>query len=72
MFHTICCTIFSENELLEIITSSEINIYRKRPFMKFLVSVYMDVSEDEITRKAKLYGTNRYGIISTKIFLDHY
>ena len=56
---TICFTIFDEDELIEIITHSEINIYRKRPFMKFLVSVYMDAQGDEIVERSKFYGINR-------------
>ena len=37
----ICCTIYTEEELIEIISSDKISIYRKRPFMKLLVWVYL-------------------------------
>ena len=60
---TICCTIFSEDELIEIISSNEINIYRKRPFMKFLVSVYMDAHGDRVVKKSEYYEKNRYNKI---------
>ncbi len=56
---TICFTIFDQDELIEIITHSEINIYRKRPFMTFLVSVYMDAQGDEIVERSEFYGNNR-------------
>ena len=54
---SICCTILSESELIDIITSSEISIYRKRPFMKFLVWVYMN--SVGVKQKSKFYRTNK-------------
>ena len=39
---SVCCTVFSVEELVSIISHEDISIYCKRPFMKFLVSVYMD------------------------------
>ena len=41
--YSLCCTIYSEEELVQIISSDEISIYHKRPFMKLLVWVYMNV-----------------------------
>ena len=59
---SVCCTIFSEDELIEIISHDNINIYRKRPFMKFLISVYMNVQGEQIKKKAGFYSSNKYGI----------
>ena len=56
---SICCTIFSEDELIQIISSPKINIYRKRPFMKFLVWVYMNAQGDLTRQRANLYVKNR-------------
>ena len=47
---SICCTVFSVEELINIISHEDISIYCKRPFMKFLVSVYME----EKGKKAQL------------------
>ena len=54
---SICCTIYSESELIEIISSDEISVYRKRPFMKLLVWVYMNVQDDE---RASFYRKNLF------------
>ncbi len=56
---SICCTIFSEDELIEIVTHDAINIYRKRPFMKYLVNVYMSISGDKARKMAKFYTKNK-------------
>lgn len=53
---SICCTLFSEEELVEIISKKEISIYCKRPFMKFLVSVYMEENQKRRTH----YLGNQY------------
>ena len=53
-----CCTIYSEEELFDIITSQDIQIYRKRPFMRFLVWVYMNVQGDMEEEKSVLYAKN--------------
>ena len=39
---SVCCTVFSIEELLRIISDEDISIHCKRPFMKFLISVYME------------------------------
>ena len=38
---SICRTIYGEEELIDIISNGGIALYRKRPFMKLLVWVYM-------------------------------
>ena len=58
-----CCTIYSEEELFEIITSQDIPIYRKRPFMRFLVWVYLNVGDLE-DGKSELYAKKVYSYIS--------
>ena len=49
---SVCCTVFSIDELLSIICNEDISIYCKRPFMKFLVSVYM---EERRKKKPQLF-----------------
>ena len=39
---SVCCTVFSMDELLEIISHNKISVHCKRPFLKFLISVYME------------------------------
>jgi RAB protein geranylgeranyltransferase component A len=56
----ICCTIYTEEELIEIISSDSISIYRKRPFMKLLVWVYMNVHGDKAEERSYHYRKNRY------------
>ncbi len=60
---SVCCTIFCEEELIEIISHDNINIYRKRPFMKFLISVYMNAQGEQIKKKARYYNKNEYVIL---------
>ena len=56
---SVCCTIYSEEELVEIISSSEISLYRKRPFMKLLVWVYMNVHGDKADERSYYYRRNK-------------
>lgn len=53
---SVCCTVFSVDELLGIIGDKDINIYCKRPFVKFLISVYM---EEKGKKKAQLLKINK-------------
>ena len=55
----ICCTIYTEEELIEIISSEDISIYRKCPFMKLLVWVYMNVHGDKAEERSQFYRRNR-------------
>ncbi len=55
----ICCTIYTEEELIEIISSEDISIYRKRPFMKLLVWVYMNVHGDKAEERSGSYRKNK-------------
>ena len=57
--NSICCTIFSEEELISIISNKDIKLYRKRPFLKFLAHVYMNVDEEAFEERAKLYRSNK-------------
>ncbi len=54
----ICCTIYTEEELIEIISSNEISIYRKSPFMKLLVWVYMNVHGSKADELSGSYRKN--------------
>ncbi len=55
---SICCTIYGEKELIDIISNKEISIYRKRPFMKLLVWVHMTVQGTEAEEKYSFYRNN--------------
>ena len=55
---SVCCTIYSESELIEIISSDEIPIYCKRPFMKLLVWVYMNVRGKKAGEQSEKYMRN--------------
>ena len=55
---SVCCTIYSESELIDIISSDEIPIYRKRPFMKLLVWVYMNVRGNKAEEQSYFYRKN--------------
>ncbi len=55
----VCCTIYSEDELIDIICSDKIAINRKRPFMKLLVWVYMNVHGDKAEEISYHYRKNR-------------
>ena len=53
---SVCCTVFTLEELLKIIGNEDINIYRKLPFMRFLIMVYM---EEKGKKKSQLMRINR-------------
>lgn len=38
---SVCCTVFSVEEVIDIISDNNIDLHFKRPFMKFLISVYI-------------------------------
>lgn len=57
---SVCCTIFGEEELIDIISNDEIALYRKRPFIKFLIAVYMDIQGVIYEDKLHYYESNRY------------
>ena len=48
---SLCHTIFTVNELIDIICNKEIPMHRKRPFMKFLLSVYMEEKGVEMLKE---------------------
>ena len=50
---SVCCTIYTMEELIKIIGHDGIALYRKRPFTRFLVWVYMNVGKDRISKKAQ-------------------
>ncbi len=65
----ICCTIYTEEELIDIINNEHIGIYRKRPFMKLLVWVYMNVHGKKAAEKSYYYRRNRYcSVTYTKLY----
>lgn len=39
---SVCCTVFSLKEVIKIISNKDISLHFKRPFMKFLISVYVE------------------------------
>lgn len=46
---SMCQTLFSAEQLLDILLHDAIPIARKTPFARFLVSVYMDVEGESIS-----------------------
>ena len=56
---SLCCTIYSEEELIEIISSKQISLYRKRPFLKLLVWVFMKVCGRLSDERLKSYLRNK-------------
>ena len=56
---SICCTIYGEKELIDIISSEDISIYRKRPFMKLLVWVHMTVQGNDAEEKCSFYSKSK-------------
>lgn len=59
VINSICCTIYGEKELIEIIADKKICLYRKRPFMKLLVGVYMTVLGTDAEEKCTFFKTNK-------------
>lgn len=55
---SICCTMYGEKELISIISSEQIELYRKRPFMKLLVWVHMTVQGGDAEDKCGFYMRN--------------
>ena len=54
---SICRTIYGEEELISIVSDPKIAIYRKRPFMKLLVWVYM--THIHAKKRSCFYMNNR-------------
>ena len=46
---SVCCTVYSLEELIAIIMYDDIPLYRKRPFMRFLVWVYINAGQERVT-----------------------
>jgi len=57
---SICCTIFTEEELVEIISCPEIDYYCKRPFLKFFTWVYANLQGSQKDKQYKSYSLNRF------------
>jgi len=53
---SVCCTVFTLEELFNILENEDINIYCKRPFLKFLITVYM---EEKGNKKGDLMRINK-------------
>ena len=50
---SVCCTVYSLEELVDILSDDDVPLYRKRPFTRFLVWVYMSFGSDRETKDAK-------------------
>ncbi len=57
---SVCCTIYTMEELIKIIRHDGITLYRKRPFTRFLVWVYMNVGKERISKKAQEISQYQY------------
>ena len=55
---SICRTVYSQEELTQIISHEGIALYRKRPFTRFLVWVYIDSEKELVTKKAQNISQN--------------
>ena len=50
---SVCCTVYSLEELVEILSHDGIPLYRKRPFTRFLVWVYMNSGKENATENTR-------------------
>ncbi len=57
---SICCTVYTIDEVLSIIIDPNIKLYRKRPFIRFLTWVYMNVEQSQKAKKALSLVDNKY------------
>ena len=55
---SVCCTVYSLEELLHIICHDDIPLYRKRPFTRFIVWVYMNSGREGVTKDAHSIYSN--------------
>ena len=56
---SICRTVYSLEELTEIISDDGIALYRKRPFTRFLVWVYINSGRERVTNKFQTVAQNQ-------------
>ena len=49
---SVCRTVYSLEELIDILSHADIPFCRKRPFMRFLVWVYMNPEREKATEKS--------------------
>ena len=56
---SICCTMYTIDEVVKIIVDPDIKLYRKRPFNRFLVWVYMSVEQTDSARNAASLSVNK-------------
>ena len=50
---SVCRTVYSLEELVEILSHDSIPLYRKRPFTRFLVWVYMNSGREKATENMR-------------------
>lgn len=56
---SVCCTVYSLEELVEILGHDDIPLYRKRPFTRFLVWVYMNSGMEKATKNMRSIIQNK-------------
>ena len=56
---SVCCTVYSMNELVDILGNDCVPFYRKRPFMRFLLWVYMNSGRERAARDAQRIAQNK-------------
>lgn len=56
---SVCCTIFPLEELLQVIISLDVKLYRKIPFIKFLVNTYLNARQAGSALKTASLPLNR-------------
>ena len=56
---SVCCTVYTLDEVLQVIVNPNIKLYRKRPFFRFLTWVYVNVEHIDATEKALTLVSNK-------------
>ena len=56
---SVCCTVFMMEEVLHVVTDPQIKLYRKRPFVRFLVSAYLNAEQKNSLCKEIKLSDNR-------------
>ena len=56
---SVCCTVYSLEELLHIISHDDIPLYRKRPFTRFIVWVYLNSGREGASNGPHRLSSNK-------------
>lgn len=56
---SVCCTVFVIEEVLQVIVNPDIKLYRKTPFVRFLVWAYLNVDRTDGSRGTLTVADNK-------------